>query len=175
MKLLGWTLVASALIVGVVACTVTTEDSTSDGGTAVGGSAGTAGGGQGGGTAGQGGGTAGQGGGTAGTAGTAGSAGAPTCEVSDPDAAGACDICAAGKCCTQFLACWDNTVCKGILECSNTCWADPDSGATKYSDCIDQCAGSVGYPTEMDLANDYYTCLCTDTCKTECEAVQMCP
>ena len=40
MKLLGWIIVASGLIVGIAACTVTTDDTTSDGGTSTGGTAG---------------------------------------------------------------------------------------------------------------------------------------
>jgi len=170
MKLLGWTIVASGLIVGIAACTVTTEDATSDGGTSTGGTAGA-----GGSTAGAGGSTAGAAGSTAGSAGTAGAAGSQSCEVTDPDAAGACAVCAAGSCCTAFLACDDNTVCKPILDCALTCWSDPDSGVAKFSDCIDQCASTAGYPQEMDLVNAYYACLCTDSCKTSCEAEQMCP
>jgi hypothetical protein len=175
MKLLGWTIVASGLILGIAACTVTTDDpATTDGGT--GGTAGA-----GGSTAGAGGSTAGAGGSTAGSAGTAGTAGAAGAAGGcTTEGTTDCDKCAVSKCCDTFTKCDENTVCQGIMTCADLCWSDPDSGVTKYSDCITGCANGAGSPPEMDLLNDYYTCLCLSTtapdgCQTECEAAQMCP
>jgi hypothetical protein len=63
-----------------------------------------------------------------------------------------------------------------MLECAAYCAMDKDSALpNKYADCLDACAGSMGYPIEMDLLNDWYTCLCVDSCKPPCESVQVCP
>ena len=163
MKLLGWTIVLSGLVVGIAACTVETTDETSDGGTAGagGGTAGT------GGSAGSTAGAAGSTAGAAGEAGAGGSAGAATCEVTDADAATACDLCAAQKCCAEWLACEDDTgdppaitvPCKQVYECAAAC----DSG--DYLTCLQGCDSEAN-----PKVTAFYECVYLDAnkCANEC-------
>ena len=156
MKLLGWTIVASGLLMGLAACTVTSDTTPTDGGT--------------GGTAGTGGaaGTGGVAGAAGATGGAAGAAGAATCEPGDPNAA--CDVCAATKCCTEWLACdadkgnpeagWTEK-CADVWVCAMAC----DAGT--LSECIASCTTD-----NNPLVNDYYTCVYVTTtggCATECQ------
>jgi hypothetical protein len=170
MKLIGWTIVLAGLVVGIAACTVeTTDSSSSDGGT----------GGSGGGTAGAGGAAAGAAGsvagaaGEAGAAGTAGAAGGTQqCTVEDADAAGACDLCAAEKCCDVWLACEDDVAtppaitvtCKAVYDCAATCFEAGEAG--DYLTCLQGC-DSEANPKVTDL----YECLYdadNGKCANEC-------
>ena len=162
MKLLGWTIVASGLLLGLAACTVTSEDTTTDGGTA--GTGGTAG------AAGAAGGGTGGVAGAAGTAGTAGAAGAATCTPTDPN--NTCDVCMNAKCCTQSQACdkdqgnppdW-TTKCGDIWNQAVDC-ASADGGAKTFQECLQELAGADFNP----VVNDLYDCMYTSTCKVECQ------
>ncbi|MBI5533706.1 MAG: hypothetical protein HY898_13380 [Deltaproteobacteria bacterium] len=157
MKLLGWAIVASGLLMGLAACTVTSDTTPTDGGT----------GGTGGGTAGAagtGGGAAGAQGGAAGATGGAAGAAGGTCEPGDPQSA--CDVCASSKCCAEWLACDADTAvdaswtdkCVDVWTCAMGC----DSGALDA--CINQCNTD-----NNPLVNDYYTCVYVDKCATECQ------
>ena len=161
MTALQFGLVASALVVGFAACTVTTDDTSTDGGTGGGSTGGTGGatGGTGGaatgGTAGSAtGGTAGSAtGGSAGSA-TGGSGGGAQCSSTDP--ADTCGTCLATGCCDQYLACSADTQCTTSFTCFSNCTGDLQTCAT---DC-DQ--GNFNVPF-----NDFIDCLNTK-CLTEC-------
>jgi hypothetical protein len=180
MKLLGWTIVAAGLALGLVAaCTVTSEDpATTDGGT----------GGTGGGAAGTGGaaGLAGAAGSLAGAAGSlagaagsvagaAGAAGAGSCTPAD-DSGEPCGVCMAKNCCKEQLACendegssgdtgatWDDK-CYEVWALALDCYdqGNADGGTITF----DTCLGAV--TTDNVPANDLYLCISADPCKSVC-------
>jgi hypothetical protein len=131
-------------------------------------------------TGGQGGHTAGAGGagvggtnlGGAGPGGWGGWPGNPNCEVGADDS---CSLCAVSLCCDAFLACDSNPVCKSILDCGTQCAAEQDAGFDTYAACLDACAASAGYPPDISLLNDWYSCVCLNSCKGPCEYFKMCP
>jgi hypothetical protein len=168
MRLLGWTIVGSALVLaGIAACTVT-SDTTTDGG-AAGSSAGTGGAaaGAGGAAAGSGGATAGSGGAAAGAGGAAaGSGGAAACTP----AVGAddCEKCLDAKCCTEVTDCANDqgdttgdatytSKCGETVDCFNTC----DAGD------VTACATACDKGDLNPVWNDLIGCLTTN-CATEC-------
>ncbi len=173
MTTLRWALVASALTIGLAACTVTSDTSV-DGGA---GGAGGATGGSGGATGGSGGATGGSGGATGGAAGSAtggaagsatgGSAGSATggtggaagspCDAVTGD--NACQTCVKTTCCTELTACSNDTTtdCSGKMACFATCTADPQT-----------CGMSCDPNVESTTFNDLLTCIYFNTSGANC-------
>jgi hypothetical protein len=166
MRLFGWTIVASALLAaGIAAYTVTSDTPATDGGTGGTGGAAAVSGGAAGATAGSGGAAAGAAGSTAGAGG-----GSTTCDV-EADA-GACDKCAAQKCCPEFLACASgiepeggSATCPAALTCLNGCTKDAAA-------CLTECVAESGYSENY---NNLTICVIGDSnttgkCASECAA-----
>ena len=158
---LRWTLVASALTIGLAACTVTTDDTDTDGG-ATGGTGGATGGtggatgGTGGATGGTGGETGGTGGATGGTGGgTGGTGGSLDCT---PTASDACTVCGYTNCCEEIYACGADTTCSAEWDCFINCTGDPTA-------CGQQC--DTEFNTQF---NDLFNCMYVDTpnCAGDC-------
>lgn len=97
------------------------------------------------------------GGGSSSTSGgvTSSSSGASgSCTTDDTDA---CDICAAGKCCTQYNACAGDTECTALYECLTGCSGDET--------CRNNCA--TQHPNGVDGINNFASCV-DSSCATEC-------
>lgn len=137
-KLLGLSIAASSLVVG---CVVGTDDGGGgSGGFGAAGTAGTSGsggttGGTGGATGGTttggtGGSTGGSGGTTGGSGGSTGGTGGSTGYTCDMPATDDCSVCAAAKCCTEYLDCVNDPDClssdgsSGDMACMITCTED---------------------------------------------------
>ncbi len=150
---LQWLAVSSALTIGVVACTVTTDDDLLDGGTPK---------------------TDGGSGGasnvdastdTGTTTTETGTGDTSTTDTTQPFACvkngSACNDCRADKCCPELEACLKIPSCAiGI-----TCFDQSDGGTPK--DRGEQCV-----PTDFDTSAEtflaYYTCMYEEKCKDDC-------
>lgn len=114
------------------------------------------------GTGGYGGGYGGSGGGWGGAGAYAGSAGAggASCEAADPQ--DVCSVCAAAKCCAEWIACEEDTgpyvKCADVYACAAWC----DAGT--FEDCLQLCS-----PDYNPKVNDFYACVWIDKCATECQ------
>jgi hypothetical protein len=114
------------------------------------------------------GGSSGAGGSTAhgGSGGGVGGSGASgMCESDDPN--DTCSVCAASKCCAQWISCADDTgdpdagvdkTCLDIWQCAAYC------DAASFKDCVAACDGGTYNPR----FNDFYTCVYVEQCPTAC-------
>jgi len=75
-----------------------------------------------------------------------------------------CDDCINAQCCTQKEACADGTACFTLLACiSQSC-----STAADLTACVQANCPEAATQEAVDAYNALGTCLCQDSCGTEC-------
>jgi hypothetical protein len=149
MSTLHWALIASALTIGMAACTVTSDSGGDDAGTT---------GGSGGATGGSGGSAGSATGGSAGSA-TGGSAGSTADPCANPDTTNPCDVCVKATCCTELTACANDTAtgCSDKMGCFAQCTDDPAT-----------CGTSCDPSADSTTFNDLLYCIYFNTDSANC-------
>jgi hypothetical protein len=89
-----------------------------------------------------------------------------TCQATTPPScpppanANACEVCAAGACCDDVLACEGDSVCLETQQCFNSCYAGAGSGTKCAESCLQE------YPSAA--AQTLFSCAASE-CLSSCE------